>query len=65
MDRNIRFLLLFYLWKADYPGLPKAGIARVHENRFKPEKLFKFINLKGLDDSDRTWRLSVQSAKNE
>ncbi|MCJ1349918.1 hypothetical protein MMC31_008161 [Peltigera leucophlebia] len=43
-----------------YPGLPKAEIARSHENRFKPENLYKFRHLKGLEDKDRDENITFE-----
>ena len=43
-----------------YPGLPKAEIARIHENRFKPENLYKFRHLKGREDKDRDENITFE-----
>lgn len=43
-----------------YPGLPKAEIARIHENRFKPENLYKFRHLKGREDKDRDENITLE-----
>lgn len=36
-----------------YPGLSKAEMARIYENRLKPENLYKFRHMKGREDKDR------------
>lgn len=43
-----------------YPGLPKAEIARIHENRFKPENLYKFRHLNGREDKDRDENITFE-----
>lgn len=43
-----------------YPGLPKAEIARIYENRFKPENLYKFRHLKGREDKDRDENITFE-----
>lgn len=36
-----------------YPGIPKAEIARIFANKFRPENLYKLRHLKGRVDKDR------------
>lgn len=36
-----------------YPGVPKAEIARIFANKFRPENLYKLRNLKGDVDKNR------------
>ena len=43
-----------------YPGLPKAKIARIHENRFKPENLYKFRHLKSCEDKNRNENITFE-----
>ncbi len=43
-----------------YPGLPKAEIARIYENRFKPENLYKFCHLKSREDKDRDENITFE-----
>ena len=44
-----------------YPRLPKAEIARIHENRFKPGNLYKFRHLKGREDKDRHQNVTFEN----
>ena len=43
-----------------YPGLPQAEIARIYENRFKLENLYKFRHLKGREDKDRDENITFE-----
>ena len=46
-----------------YPGLPKAKIARIYENHFKPENLYKFCHLKGREDKNRDKNITLSMVK--
>lgn len=46
-----------------YPGLPKAEMARIYENRFKPENLYKFRHLKGREDKDRDENITFENGQ--
>ena len=43
-----------------YPSLLKAEIARIYENRFNPENLYKFCHLKGHEDKDRDENITFE-----
>ena len=46
-----------------YLRLPKAEIARIHENRFKLENLYKFCHLKGREDKDRDINITFEHSQ--
>ena len=43
-----------------YLDSPKAEIAQIYENRFKPENLYKFYHLKGHEDKDRDENITLE-----
>lgn len=44
-----------------YPGLPKAEIARIFSNKFRPENLYKLRHLKGREDKDREENITIEN----
>lgn len=44
-----------------YPGLPKAEIARIFANKFRPENLYKLRHLKGREDKDRDENITIEN----
>ncbi len=46
-----------------YPGLPKAKIARIYENRFKLENFYNFRYLKDREDKDRAENITFENGQ--
>lgn len=46
-----------------YPGLPKAEIARIFTNKFRPENLYKLRHLKGREDKDRDENITIENGQ--
>lgn len=46
-----------------YPGLPKAKIARIFANKFRPENLYKLRHLKGREDKDREENVTIENGQ--
>lgn len=44
-----------------YPGLPKAEIARIFANKFRPENFYKLRHLKGREDKDRDENITIEN----
>lgn len=44
-----------------HPGLPKAEIARIFSNKFRPQNLFKPRHLKGREDRDREENNTIEN----
>lgn len=46
-----------------YPGLPKAEIARIFGNKFRPENLYRLRHLKGREDKDREENVTIENGQ--
>ena len=46
-----------------YPGLPRAEIARIFANKFRPENLYKLRHLKGREDKDREENVTIENGR--
>lgn len=46
-----------------FPGLPKAEIARIFSNKFRPENLYKLRHLKRRKDKDRDENITIENGQ--
>lgn len=46
-----------------YPGLPKAEIARIFANKFRPKTLPRLRHLKGREDKDREENVTIENGQ--
>lgn len=46
-----------------YPGLPKAKIARIFANKFRPKNLYRLRHLKGREDKDREENVTIENGQ--